>query len=76
MCPLNYDGEDGDNWGAFYYLIGDARKSIIALVALVERVVPMCVEKWTAVSRAVEREIDCGGHRTPARDGGVLSSAG
>ena len=30
----NHDGEDSDNWEAFYYLIGDARKSLNALVAL------------------------------------------
>jgi guanylate kinase len=42
----NHDGEDSDNWEAFYYVIGDARKSLIALVALLEGVVPMGVEKW------------------------------
>lgn len=41
----NQDGEDSDNWEAFYYLIGDARKSLVALVALVKGVVPMGVEK-------------------------------
>ena len=42
----NHDGEDSDDWEAFYYLIGDARKSLIALVALLEGVVPAGVEKW------------------------------
>ena len=42
----NHDGEDSDNWEAFYYLIGDARKSLIALVALLKGGVPVGVEQW------------------------------
>ena len=30
----NHDGEDSENWDAFYYPIGDARKSLNAFVAL------------------------------------------
>ena len=30
----NHDGEDSENWDAFYYPLGDARKSLLALVAL------------------------------------------
>jgi len=42
----NHDGEDSDNWGAFYYPIGDARKALSAFVALLKGGVPMDVEKW------------------------------
>ena len=45
----NHDGEDSDNWDAFYYPIGDARKSLEAVAALLEGgVVPRDVEKWDA----------------------------
>jgi guanylate kinase len=42
----NHDGEDSDNWEAFYYLIGDARKSLNAFVALLQGTVPAEVEEW------------------------------
>jgi guanylate kinase len=47
----NHDGEDSDNWEAFYYLIGDARKTLEAFAALIAGSgapdsVPQCVEKW------------------------------
>jgi len=42
----NHDGEDSDNWEAFYYLIGDARKTLDAFVALLQGSVPPGVEKW------------------------------
>jgi guanylate kinase len=42
----NHDGEDSDNWEAFYYLIGDARKTLDAFVALLKGLVPPNVEKW------------------------------
>jgi guanylate kinase len=42
----NHDGEDSDNWEAFYYLIGDARKTLDIFVALLKDVVPPNVEKW------------------------------
>lgn len=32
----NHDGEDSDNWDAFYYPVGDARKALLAFVALLE----------------------------------------
>ena len=44
----NHDGEDSDNWDAFYHPLGDARKSLKALVALLEGRVPADVEKWDA----------------------------
>ena len=42
----NHDGEDSDNWEAFYYPIGDARLSLQAVVALFEGAVPPGVEEW------------------------------
>ena len=44
----NHDGEDSDNWEAFYYLIGDARKTLDAFVALLKGTVQPNVEKWEA----------------------------
>jgi guanylate kinase len=32
----NHDGEDSDNWDAFYYPLGDARKSLMAFVDIIE----------------------------------------
>jgi len=32
----NHDGEDSDNWEAFYYPIGDARKALLAFATLLE----------------------------------------
>ena len=42
----NHDGEDSDNWEAFYYPLGDARKALNALAGLLEGKVPAEVEKW------------------------------
>ena len=42
----NHDGEDSDNWEAFYYLIGDARKTLDAFASLLKGSVPPDVEKW------------------------------
>lgn len=42
----NHDGEDSDNWEAFYYPIGDARKALSALACLLEGKSPQGVEKW------------------------------
>jgi guanylate kinase len=42
----NHDGEDSDNWEAFYYPIGDARKALGAFAALLEGVVSPHIEKW------------------------------
>jgi guanylate kinase len=43
----NHDGEDSENWDAFYYPIGDARKALDAVVALLEGVAwPPYVEYW------------------------------
>jgi len=42
----NHDGEDSDNWEAFYYPIGDARKTLESFAALLKGEVPAGVEKW------------------------------
>jgi guanylate kinase len=42
----NHDGEDSDNWDAFYYPIGDARKTLLAFAALLQGVVQPGVETW------------------------------
>lgn len=42
----NHDGEDSDHWEAFYFLIGDARKTLGAFVDLLKGSVPPGVEQW------------------------------
>jgi guanylate kinase len=42
----NHDGEDSDNWEAFYYPLGDARKALKAFAGLLEGRIPAEVEKW------------------------------
>jgi len=42
----NHDGEDSDNWEAFYYLLGDARKTLDAFAALLKGNFLPGVEKW------------------------------
>jgi guanylate kinase len=42
----NHDGEDSDNWEAFYYPIGDARKALSSFAGLLEGVVSPHIEKW------------------------------
>src|SRR6516225_6570148 len=42
----NHDGEDSDNWEAFYHPIGDARKSLEAFASLLQGVMPAGVERW------------------------------
>ena len=43
----NHDGEDSENWDAFSYPIGDARKALNAVVALIEGIEPPPgVERW------------------------------
>jgi guanylate kinase len=44
----NHDGEDSDNWEAFYYPLGDARRALLAFADLLEGRVPSCAEKWDA----------------------------
>jgi guanylate kinase len=42
----NHDGEDSDNWDAFYYPLGDARQSLEAVVALLDGAVTARAEQW------------------------------
>ena len=42
----NHDGEDSEHWDAFYYPIGDARKSLNAFAALVQGQTSPDAEKW------------------------------
>lgn len=45
---VNHDGEDSDNWDAFYYPVGDARKTLLAFSALLKGELPEGVEAWPA----------------------------
>jgi len=42
----NHDGEDSDNWEAFDHPLGDARRVLLAVVALLRAEGPKGVEKW------------------------------
>jgi guanylate kinase len=42
----NHDGEDSENWDAFYYPLGDARKALLAFVSLLSGEMLPGVEKW------------------------------
>ena len=42
----NHDGEDSENWDAFYYPVGDARKALLAFADLVGGKVSPLAEKW------------------------------
>jgi guanylate kinase len=42
----NHDGEDSENWDAFYYPVGDARKALLAFADLVSGKGSPLVEKW------------------------------
>ena len=44
----NHDGEDSDNWDAFYYPLGDARKALMAFAELLQGRTPARVERWEA----------------------------
>lgn len=44
----NHDGEDSDNWDAFYYPLGEARRALNAFVSLLQGQVPEGLEKWDA----------------------------
>jgi len=43
---VNHDGEDSEHWEAFYYLIGDARRTLVAFAGLLDGTVREGVEKW------------------------------
>jgi guanylate kinase len=42
----NHDGEDSENWDAFYYPVGDAHKTLLAFADLVGGKASAGVEKW------------------------------
>ena len=42
----NHDGEDSENWDAFYYPIADARQALLAFADLVGGKTSTFVEKW------------------------------
>lgn len=44
----NHDGEDSENWDAFYHPLGDARRALLAVVALLEGRTAAGVERWPA----------------------------
>jgi guanylate kinase len=44
----NHDGEDSDHWDAFYYPLGDARRTLVALASLLRGETPAGVECWDA----------------------------
>ena len=42
----NHDGEDSDNWDAFQYPLGDARKALHAFAALLDKRESPGLERW------------------------------
>lgn len=42
----NHDGEDSENWDAFYYPVGDARKALLAFVSLLRGETKGYAENW------------------------------
>jgi guanylate kinase len=42
----NHDGDESDNWEAFYYPMGEARRALSAFAGLLEGVVSPHLEKW------------------------------
>ena len=44
----NHDGEDSDHWEAFYHPLGDARRTLLAFVAVLRGETPAGVERWDA----------------------------
>lgn len=42
----NHDGEDSENWDAFYYPVGDARKALLAFAAVITGDEPVNMESW------------------------------
>ena len=42
----NHDGEDSENWDAFYYPVSDARKTLLAFADLIAGKAPATGEKW------------------------------
>lgn len=44
----NHDGEDSENWDAFYWPLGDARRALLTFVALLEGRSATAAETWEA----------------------------
>ncbi len=44
----NHDGEDSENWDAFYYPVGDARRALLSVVAMLDGRLPAGIETWDA----------------------------
>ena len=42
----NYDGEDSENWDAFYYPIGNARKTLLTFTEIVRGNQPTFADRW------------------------------
>lgn len=42
----NHDGEDSENWDAFYYPLGDARLTMLCLVDILQGKTPRRGEQW------------------------------
>jgi len=42
----NHDGEDSENWDAFYYPFGDARRALLTFVSLLEEGKSANAEQW------------------------------
>jgi guanylate kinase len=42
----NHDGEDSENWDAFYYPLGSARLALLAFVSLLRGETPSGIEHW------------------------------
>jgi guanylate kinase len=44
----NHDGEDSEHWDAFHFPLGDARRALLAVAALLEGRIPEDAERWEA----------------------------
>jgi guanylate kinase len=42
----NSDGEDSENWDAFYYPVGSARRCMLAFIDLLQGRTPVLAEQW------------------------------
>ncbi len=42
----NHDGEDSENWDAFYYPVGDAHRALVAFAAILSGEKPEYAETW------------------------------
>jgi guanylate kinase len=43
---VDHDGEDSENWNAFYFPLGDARRTLNAFVALLQGFDVQGIEQW------------------------------